>query len=160
MINLKYKKAFSMMTAIIVIVVMASVTMLIMNITGKTIKATTQQYQQEQAQLLARSYTELAIMYVMHYDRVANNNCLESITDHFGESGDDGYDIKINIRYIGNSLFLPNCANNNTPTWNTPTPTGFDATISLVIDTFVTYRDFDDITDRNITFYRRTLQKI
>ena len=41
MINSKHKKAFSMITAIFVIVIMATVSALIMNITGKTRKATT-----------------------------------------------------------------------------------------------------------------------
>ena len=66
MINPKHKKAFSMVTAVFVIFIMSSVTMLIMNVTNKTVKATTKQYQKEQAQLLARSYTELAILYILH----------------------------------------------------------------------------------------------
>ena len=91
-----------MVTAIFVIFVMAGVTILIMNVTGKTVKATTNQYRKEQAQLLARSYTELAIMYVIHYDRSAD--CIESITDHFGDSS-NGYDISINIKYLEMILF-------------------------------------------------------
>jgi type II secretory pathway pseudopilin PulG len=167
MIIIKKKKAFSMITAIFVIVIMATVTALIMNVTGKTLKATTQQYQKEQAGLLARSYTELAIMYVMHYDRTLD--CLESISDHFGAAGDNGYDIQININYIGNDTLLANCTQSididgdlgNTTTWVDDTSTGFNNTISLVIDTYITYKDFDDLTsNRNITFHRRTLQKL
>jgi len=165
MINIKKKKAFSMITAIFVIVIMASITSLIMNITGKTIKATTQQYQKEQAQLLARSYTELAILYVIHYDRTVD--CLESITDHFGATGDNGYDVRINIKYIGNATLLPNCSKSididgdlgSTATWS-DTDVGFNSTISLIIDTYITYKDFDDPSNRDITFHRRTLQKL
>jgi len=180
-IHTQHKKAFSMITAIFVIVIMASVSALIMNITGKTIKATTQQYQKEQAALLARSYTELAILYVLHYDRTTNTNCLESITDHFGKADDSdgnyngGYDIRINIKYLGNDELLNGCdatilANGtvgtawdatNTATWTDNLTTGIDSTISLVIDTYISYKDFDDPnTDRNITFHRRTLQKL
>ena len=169
--KLKTKKAFSMITAIFVIVIMASLTALIMNISGQTIKSTTLQYQKEQAQLLARSYTELAILYVIHYNRTTTPNCLERITDHFGEAGDNGYDIRMDIKYIGNDNLLDGCgktiltdgsvgtASLNNATW-TDQITGFDKTISLIIDTFITYKDFDDPTDRNITFHRRTLQKI
>ena len=164
-INTKYKKAFSMITAIFVIVIMATVSALIMNITGKTIKATSQQYQKEQAQLLARSYTELAILYVMHYDRTVD--CLESITDHFGAIGDNGYDVRINIKYIGNATLLPNCSKTidisgnvgSTATWS-DTDVGFNSTISLIIDTYIRYKDFDDPSNRDITFHRRTLQKL
>jgi type II secretory pathway pseudopilin PulG len=171
MINIKNKKAFSMITAIFVIVIMASLTALIMNISGKTIKATTLQYQKEQAGLLARSYTELAILYVIHYDRTTTPNCLETITDHFGETGDNGYDIRVNIKYIGNDNLLNGCnktiladgtvglASLNNATW-TDEITGFDKTISLVIDTFITYKDFDDPANRDITYHRRTLQKL
>jgi hypothetical protein len=166
MINPKYKKAFSMVTAIFVIFVMSSVTMLIMNVTGKTVKATTNQYRKEQAQLLARSYTELAIMYVIHYDRSINSDCIESITDHFGNSSNE-YNISVNIKYIGNDTLLSGCEKiidmsgnvGISPTW-TETTTGFYTTVSLVIDTFVSYKDFDDPSDRNITFHRRTLQKL
>jgi len=171
MMNTQSKKAFSMITAIFVIVIMATVTSLIMNVTGKTIKATTSQYQKEQAQLLARSYTELAILYVMHYDRRTTPNCLETISDHFGATGSNGYDIRINIKYLGNNTLLngcnkkisPNGVVGNTATWadNATINGHINSTISLVIDTFITYKDFDDPTsDRNITFHRRTLQKL
>jgi len=174
MINKKTKKAFSMITAIFVIVIMATVTSLIMNVTGKTIKATTQQYQKEQAGILARSYTELAILRALYYDR-ASGSCLETITDHFGATGDNGYNIKINIKYIGNDKLLNGCAKtilangtlgkasdaNNTATWvDNGSIYGINKTISLIIDTYITYKDFDDPSNRNITFHRRTLQKL
>jgi len=170
MIKVKHKKAFSMVTAIFVIIIMATVSSLIMNVTGKTIKETTQQYQKEQAQLLARSYTELAILRVINRDRVADG-CLRTFGDTFGaNAGFPGYDVNVTIKYIGNNTILANCVNNieangtfnplNTnATWNN---TGnFYNTVSMVIDTYITYKDFDDPTaDRNITFHRRTLQKL
>jgi len=161
MINSKekkhYKKAFSMITAIFTIVIMASLTALIMNITGKTIKATTQQYQKEQAILLARSYTELAIMYAMSYERNSSNQCIQTINSHFGASSPLGYDITTELRYIGKQTSLANCPRQIVALTGA---TGFDNTMSLIIDTYVYYRDFDDPLDRNITFHRRTLQKL
>ena len=171
MINRKNRKAFSMVTAIFVIFIMASLSALIMNVTGKTIKATTQQYQKEQAQLLARSYTELAILYALYYDRTAGaGSCLETITDYFG-TAPNGYAIRIDIQYIGNSTLLNGCNNTISPiagtqgTW-TDNSDNFYSTISMVIDTYVRYKDFDDPSalpadgDRNVTFHRRTLQKL
>jgi len=158
MINIKTKKAFSMVTAIFVIVIMASVSALIMNISGKTVKATTQQYQKEQAQLLARSYTELAILNVINYDRTAvPRSCLQTISDHFGASGNDGYDIRMNISYIGKNSNLTGCG---TQIGTLNGTGGFHDTISMVIDTYITYKDFDDPSNRDITFHRRTLQKL
>jgi len=157
MIKVKHKKAFSMITAIFVIVIMATVTSLIMNVTGKTVKETTQQYQKEQAQLLARSYTELAILNVLYYDR--SLNCLENITDHFGAAGDDGYDIDITIKYIGKSTALTNCSGANKIALLNGSKKFYN-TVSLVIDTYIKYKDFDDPQKRDITFHRRTLQKL
>ena len=131
-----------------------------MNITGKSVKSTTVQYQKEEALLLARAYTELAMLYVIHHNRVLNNNCLEQINGEFGDPN-NLYKVRVDIKYIGNSQLLPNCPKNITPAWSVANPTGFDSAISLVIDTYISYRNFDDLTsDRNITFYRRTIQKL
>ena len=56
------RKAFSMITAIFIIVLMATVGAFILNISAKSVKSTVLQYKREQAILYARSYTELAIM--------------------------------------------------------------------------------------------------
>ncbi len=155
MIKSKNKKAFSMITAIFVIVIMATVTSLIMNVTGKTVKETTQQYQKEQAALLGRSYTELAMLKVLYSDR--NSTCLTTFTDNFGaKTGFHGYDITVNIQYIGNSNLLGKCS---TVVGSTILPNNIK-TISLIIDTYITYKDFDDPSNRDITFHRRTLQKL
>ena len=166
MINRKNKKAFSMITAIFTIILMASISALIMNVTGKTVKATTLQYQKEQASLLARSYTELAIMYVLYYDRnsTVGGDCIESINDHFGDSS-AGYNIHIDLHYVGNGNLLDGCTKTLSPiagtegTWSS-NDSGFYTTVSVMIDTYISYQDFDDPSDKNITYHRRTLQKI
>jgi len=56
------RKAFSMIMAIFIIVLMATVGAFILNISAKSVKSTMLQYKREQAILYARSYTELAIM--------------------------------------------------------------------------------------------------
>jgi len=156
----KSKKAFSMVTAIFVIIIMASITSLIMNVTGKTVKATTQQYQDEQARLLARSYTELGIMYALYYDRNALGDCLETINDTF-----KNYTILVELHYIGNSTVLNGCTRTLDPvvgtqgTW-TANSSGFEKSLSLMIDTYISYSDPDDLLNRPITYHRRTLQKL
>ncbi len=156
--NIRHKKAFSIVTAIFVIFIMSSLTALIMGVSSKTVKSTTKQYQKEQASLLARSYTELAMLYIINYDR-SGGNCLETINASFGEPN-NLYTIKTNIKYIGNKQLLLDCPPNITQDWNVSNPTGFDSSISLIIDVFVNYKDFDDPIDRNITFHRRTIQKL
>ena len=161
MINHRHKKAFSMITAIFTIVIMASVTALIMNVTGKTVKETTIQYQKEQAVLLARSYTELGLLYAMHYNRgFPNNDCLDQVDATFGDP-DNLYEITINLKYISSQTLLPvGCGASAITRW-AGNNIGFDQTISVVIDVYVKYKNFDDpTTDRKVTFHRRTLQKL
>ena len=154
------KKAFSMITAIFVIVIMATVTALIMNVTGKTIKETTQQYQKEQAMLLARSYTEQALMYALNYDRQTNGNCINDINATFGDGvSSQIYTIETRLRYISNSTQLP-LACNIIERWADDGTSGFNATVSVIIDVYVHYTDFDDALNRPITYHRRTLQKL
>jgi len=154
-----FKSAFSMVTAIIVIFIMGTVSAMILGVSNRTVYATTAQYQKEQARLLARSYTELAMLYIINYDRVSNNNCIENIKADFGDPNNQ-YHIEANIQYIGNSGLLPNCPANITQDWNVTNPTGFDSSIAIIIDIFVKYSSFDDPLDRNITFYRRSVQKL
>jgi len=189
MINRKKRKAFSMITAIFVIIMMATLTAFIQGITGKTIKATTQQYQKEQAVLLARSYTELALLYVSSYDRNATSSCLNTISANFGQNifRPDGtsrrqYQIETEIRYIGKGTELLNNTISSCYDEATATPlsarttvlsrlTGsdsFDNSMSLIIDVYIKYQDLDyDINQDNdpnndlyITYHRRTLQKL
>ena len=91
------KKAFSMLTAIIVIVLMASVAVFILNLSGKMVKGTTVQFQREQAVLLGKSYTEYAIMAVTANEH-NSTNCLNNISGIYGI-----YNIDINISYIANT---------------------------------------------------------
>ena len=178
-----------MITAIFVIVIMATLTALIQNITGKTIKATTQQYQKEQAVLLARSYTELAILYVTSYEKNVTTGCLNTINADFGQNiiRPDGtsrteYQIETEIRYIGKGSELlnntiPSCYDETTATpLNARTTVlsrlagndTFDNTMSLIIDVYVRYEDLEHELNQDnnpnndiyITFHRRTLQKI
>ena len=158
----KYKKAFSMVTAVFTIVIMSSLTAMIMNTTSKTVKSTTLQYQKEQAALLARSYTELALLYVSGYDRTGGN-CLQTINAQYGANNE--YNIQVEIQYIGGAVTnLTGCIS----TTIIPQTTGknFDQTLSIVVDVYVRYKDYDDPSalpangDRNITFHKRTLQRI
>ncbi len=174
-IETQHKKAFSMVTAIFTIVIMATLTSLIMGITGKTIHETTAQYQKEQASLLARSYTELAILYALHRDRTVS--CVKTIGAKFGEDRVSNYDpsyrVRVNIQYAGNVNNVPvaNCdiiglaSGGN---WADNGNVGFNASISLLIDVYVSYKDMshplntnaDTTDDIEKTFHRRTLQRI
>jgi len=142
------RKAFSMITAIVVIVLMASVAVFIMNLSGKMVKETTTQYQREQAILLSKSYTEYAVMAVTANEH-NNSNCLNTINGSY-----QNYNITVELSYIGRDLDA-SCSRilaNDINTTNSP--------LNVIIDVFVHYPDYDHPGDLNMTYYKRTLQKI
>jgi len=156
------RRAFSMLTAIFLIVIMSSVAILVMNLSGKIVKETTTQYQKEQAILYAKSYTEYAIMAVMSNNRsAAGGDCIDTITGNInnGTPADvfDDYNITVNLSYIGRNIAA--CAN-----WlGAPVPASPDE-LNIIVDTYVRYRNIDDprpaADAAQITYHRRTLQKI
>lgn len=152
-----------MVTAIIVIVIMATVAILIMNLSGKTVKETTAQYHREQAMLLAKSYTEYAIMAVMANDRTTN--CLTDIDGQvkIDESSTvtvangNGYQIRVRIAYIGTAAEVGSCPasrvfSSSVSTQQTP--------LSIIVDAYVEYKDPENTNGGWITYHKRTLQKI
>jgi len=146
----KQREAFSLIMAIVVIVLMATVAMLIMTMSGKMVKTTTAQYQQEQAILYAKSYTEYAIMGVMANDR-NTTTCLNEITANV-----DNYSIRTVISYIGNSdLASSSCAKVISSAVVTP-----ESPLNIIVDVFVSYPDAGHPDDINMTYHRRSLQKI
>ncbi len=154
-----HRKAFSMLTAIIVLILMSTVGVLIMSISGKIVKETTAQFQREQSVLLAKSYTEYAILAVTANDRNTTTNCLRDIDGSIGTnpSNGDGYRIRVRIAYIGNIGEVGNCAttrifSNSVVTVNTP--------LNIIIDTYVEYKDPDNTSGPWVTYHKRTLQKI
>ena len=148
---LKQRKAFSMLTAMIVIVLMATVAAFIMSLSGKMVKGTTVQYQREQAMLLAKSYTEYTIMAVMaNGDRV--NNCLNAIASNGVLTN---YNVAITISYIGNIGAAHSCANVLSNAVVTP-----ETSLNILVDTYVSYPDLDNPNNLRMTYHRRTLQKI
>ncbi len=145
----KLRNAFSMVTAVFLIVIMSAIGIFVMNLSGKIIKTTTAQFQDAQAQLYAKSYTEFAILAVTGHDR--GTNCVETITGTIG-----GYSIRTHIAYIGPNSEVANCSgtrqlNNSVSTVSTP--------LTIIIDAYVDYDDLDN-SNQTLTAHRRTVQKI
>jgi len=166
------RRAFSMMMAITVMVIMMGISAMVFSLSNKIIFATTTQFQKEQAILLAKSYTEYTIMALTaHQGTVgATDVCLEGVEAaisgvRLDKDPEDisvidsgmGYKVETKISYIGNSiisdkssLVLANALTTNTSP-------------NIIIDVYVTYRDTN--FHRNgespwLTYHRRTLQKI
>jgi len=135
-------------TIIIVIVLMSSVALFILNISGKMVKETTTQYQREQAILLSKSYTEYAMMAVMGNEH-NSTNCLNTIHGTYQD-----YKITVELSYIGRDLDA-SCSRRLANDVNTS-----GSPLNIIVDTFVRYPDYDHPDDLNMTYYKRTLQKI
>ena len=144
------RQAFSMITAIIVIVLMATVAAFIMSLSGKMVKETTTQFQREQAMLLAKSYTEYAIMAVTANEH-NSTNCLNNITGTYGD-----YRVTANIFYISKPGILDSsCSRRLSESVMT-----LKSPLNIIVDVFVRYPDYDHPNDINMTYHKRTLQKI
>lgn len=157
----RQRKAFSMITAIFVIVIMATVTALVMGTAGKIVQDTTSQYQKEQAILWAKSYTELAVMTVMSNDRNGTGNCIHDIDADIDNPDDgEGYRVRTRISFIGNAGEVGSCAATRTFSNNVLT---VESPLNIIVDVYVEYRDLSHPNVSSspwITYHRRTLQKI
>jgi len=143
------RPAFSMITAIFVIVIMASIAAMVVTTSGKIVKTTTAQYQREQAILYAKSYTEFAVMAVTANDR--NSSCTQEISGHTV----DDYNVTVHIAYIVNSAYAGTCF----PVALSNTVTTAETPMTIIIDAYVRYKDPDN-TAQWRTVHRRTVQKI
>lgn len=153
------RKAFSILTAIVVIILMSTVAILVMSMSGKLIKETTAQYQREQAVLLANSYTEYAVLAVTGNNRAVN--CLETIKGTVGDATaanpNNGYRIRTHIAYIGMPVAIGSCSgtrklSDSVITDSTP--------LTIIVDAYVDYKDLDNLSGQNIVYHKRTIQKI
>jgi len=183
----RHKKAFSMITAIFLILIMASLLALVSSLSGKVTKQTTNFYRKEQAALLAKSYTEFAILAIQGKN-FFGNSCLtsiDSITDLRGGANagaiasGNGYRVETRIQYIG----LPAAINCLAPARSLAGHTSMgrqeavaNDTITphlyATIDVYVMYHDTDfadreaaannAVTNRSRwrTYHRRTVQKL
>ena len=167
-VSAQKRAAFSMITAIFVIIILATIGAFIMNLSGKMVQETTMQYRKEQAILYAKSYTEFAIM------TATSEPCVKKITANVdGKSTEvkagQGYFVDVRVHYLGQNSA---CTNNvKIGKGNIQDPRAKDNIV--LIDTYVRYRDPDSIAarankgkglawskDPGITYHRRTLQRL
>lgn len=145
-----------MIMAIFFMVIMATLLLFMLGSSAETAERTTKTYVNEQAQLLAKSATEYAVLRVSGVDRgAANANCLKSFTAQYPDAADPMYDITVTISYFG---FGDACA----PLF----PAGSVGTIqtaeslgTMLIDVYV--QDNPNLgLDEPVRYHRRTLQKL
>jgi len=161
MIILQTKRnAFSLYTAIIVIILMSTVAMLVVSTSGKMVKETTAQFQKEQAALYANSFTEYAILAVTGNDRSVD--CLQTINSTIGTpAAGNGFQVRTHISYIVNgTVDISNCDGIRILSSSVTTA---DTPMTIIVDAYVDYKEPDHYDSANapwMTYHKRTVQKI
>ncbi len=142
------RRGFTLLSAIFLMVLVATLMVLAYSLSSQTKKQTGDIYMQEQAQLLARSATEFALLAISGHDNHAD--CIEQINLQYPQ-GSPIYDINMTLYYIGNGL---PCDGNHTLANNIATA---ESNGTVLIDTFISYTDTS--TNERVRFHRRTIQK-
>lgn len=145
------RKGFSLITAIVFMILVATLGALALSLSNLSTKQTSDLYLREQAELLAQSATEYALLAISGHDFTAN--CLNTINSTYTQDGATTlFDINISLYYLGNGL----PANCSTLTNNLNNIDTNDSNRTVIIDTFVTDRN---LSTEHIRIHRRTIQK-
>lgn len=144
------KKGFSLITAIIFILLVSTLAALALSLSAQSAKQTGDLYLKTQAELLARSATEYALLAISAHDIAATNNCVNQINATYPNNANPSFDINVTINYLGRGL-PGGC---NTLSNNVQEP---ESNVTVILDTFV--QTHDGVSSEPIRFYRRTIQK-
>ena len=147
------KKGFSLITAVMFIVLVATIAALALSLSSTSSKQTTDLYLREQAELLLQSGTEFALLAISGHDIAITGNCINAInTQYIPTAGANPlFDINITISYMGNGLIAAGCANVLSDTVVTP-----ESNVTVIIDTIVSDHN---LSTEPIRLHRRTIQK-
>ncbi|QIR76902.1 type II secretion system protein [Sulfurospirillum diekertiae] len=143
------RRGFTLITAIIFMVLVASIAALSLSFSSFSTKQTTDLYLREQAELLVQSGTEFALLAISGHDINATSNCINSIISQYPTTAAPLFDINITINYMGSGLPAGcNILSNAVVT--------SDSNITVIIDTIV---EDHNISTEPIRLHRRTIQK-
>jgi len=136
------RRGFGIITAIIIMMTVATLMSLMIGLSTSTVKQTSDIYLKQQAELLLRSSTEFALLAISGHNN--NNDCVESINITY-----NSFTSNVNIWYIGNGI---------------PTTCGHildnsiqtdDSNYTAIIDVVVS----NNSSTEPIRLHRRTIQK-
>ncbi len=136
------RRGFGIITAIILLVLIATVAVMILSLAATGSKKATDDYLRIQAEMLARSATEFAVMRIQGFDR-SGGKCLENLNIDAPP-----FDINVTISYFGS---FPGCSNVLDPINDA------DLSGTAQVDVVVTTKE--GATSEPIRIHKRTLQK-
>lgn len=149
------RKGFSLITAIIFLVLISTIATLALSLSVFSTKQTSDLFLREQAELLTQSATEFALLAISGHSILVNGNCVNFVNAQYPQTGAGAiFDINVTINYLGNGLpAAPNCnILSNTVTTS-------DSNITVIIDTIVATTAESNISTEPIRIHRRTIQK-
>lgn len=155
---LKQRSGFAMIMAIFFMIVIATLLSYMLSSTTETASRTTNTYVNEQAQLLAKSATEYAVLRVSGVNRAAAG-CLQSFNSQYPSGGAGAmFDINVSISYFGfGDSTTTGCQNllpDTVGTILTPESNG-----TMLIDVYVSDNAALNLSEP-VRYHRRTLQKL
>ncbi len=151
------KRGFGIITAIVLLVLIATVGAMIISIAVMNSKKATDDYLRVQAEMLARSATEFAVMRIQGFDRkgpdavlgTADDICLETVNI----KAESSFEVNTTISYMMSS----DTACGNELITAAPYVQDPDLNGMAMIDVVVTTKD--GTTTEPIRIHKRTLQK-
>jgi len=160
------RNGFAMIMAIFFMIIIATLMLYMLGSTSETAQRTTNDYVLEQAQLLAKSSVEYAVLRVSGTDRsgpdgvlgTADDTCLPGFTARYPQPPAPAiFDIDVRITYFGfgDGCAAPLYGAGTIGTITTPESNG-----TMMIDVTVRTNPLGINLTEPISYHRRTLQKL
>jgi hypothetical protein len=145
------RKGFSLITAIIIMMTVSLLMTMMVSLSNVTVKTTTDIYLKEQAELLARSATEYALLAVSGHDN--HQSCIEKIDMLYPNAATPTHEMNVTLWYMGSGL--ANCGHLLDNNLSTP-----ESNLTAIVDVVVTVDQNNTGITEPIRLHRRTLQKL
>ncbi|NLY03991.1 MAG: type II secretion system protein [Campylobacter sp.] len=147
------KKGFSLLIAVIFMVILAILGMLALNFSTQSVKQTTDIYLKEQAEILAINATQLAVLLMQEHNYSVN--CLEQVNINYPDNTSPIFTAKVDIRYLNEDLISCGTILNN-PSKNMGDSYA-DGNNTALLD--VTVESTSAVATEPIKYFRRTIQR-
>ncbi len=146
------RKGFSLITAIIIMMAVSVLMTMMISLSSVTVKSTMDIYFKEQAQLLARSAVEYAVLATSGHDN--RQSCVEHVNVLYPSVDNPTHEMNVTLWYLGNGIVNCNTVLDN----NVSTD---DSNLTAIVDVVVNVLENNNtgITEP-IRIHKRTIQKL
>ncbi|CZE47145.1 type IV pilus modification PilV family protein [Campylobacter geochelonis] len=154
------KRAFTLIMAMFFIVILATLGMLALSLSTQTAKQSTDIYLREQAELLARSATEFAVMAMQAHSytpaRSNGEHCLETVDITYPTADNPLFKGRVQIYYLNPLLGCRAARTIGDRNLTAATTTSITDNIAMLD---VTIQSTEEAGSEPIRYFRRTIQR-